>query len=182
MGRSHAIRLGLMLAVVAAAGVMLAAAASAGPPARETILVEGNDILLEDFCGEEGLDVTLDFVMDIRVHIVPHGPNGLEYFLQHGTRSEVLSANGTSLTSFARVIEKDMRVTVNGDGTVTVLILATGNATLYGGDGKAIARNPGQTRFEIDFGPNGEIRDFRVVKESTGRSDDFCEAAVAALG
>jgi hypothetical protein len=54
-----------------------------------------------------------------------------------------------SLRSFARVIEKDLRVTDTGDGTLTVLILATA------------AEEP--------------------VKGSTGRSDDFCEAAVAAL-
>ena len=53
-------------------------------------------------------------------------------------------ANGTTLTSTARVIEKDLRITDSGNGTVTVLIQATGNATLYGANGKAIARNPGQ--------------------------------------
>ena len=171
-----------ILALTAMAAVVLAAAASAGPPVRETIHVEGNDILLEDFCEEDGLDVTLDFVMDIRVHIVPHGPDGLEYFLQHGTRSEVLTANGTSLTSFSRVTEKDLRVSDNGDGTVTVLILATGNAVLYDENGKAIARNPGQTRFVIVFDESGAEVSREIVKASTGRSDDFCNAAVAALG
>ena len=170
-----------ILALAATAAVVLAAAASAGPPVRETIHVEGNYVVLEDFCEEEGLDVTLDFVMDIRVHIVPHGPNRLEYFLQHGTRSEVLSANGKSLTSFSRVMEKDMRVTDNGDGTVTVLILATGTAVLYDERGKAIARNPGQTRFVIVFDASGDEVSREIVKGSTGRSDDFCEAAVAAL-
>jgi len=61
---------------------------------------------------------------------------------------------------------------------------------LYGEDGKAIARNPGQTRLEflVDHGgtPNdpfddGPLEFVGVVKDSTGRSDDFCEAAVAAL-
>jgi hypothetical protein len=89
------------------------------------------------------------------------------------------------------VIEKDLRVTDNGDGTQTILILATGNAVLYGDDGKAIARNPGQIRFEILVDDGGtptdpsddEFLDFLgVVKGSTGRSDDFCEAAVPALG
>jgi hypothetical protein len=113
------------------------------------------------------------------------------YFLSHGTETDVLTnlANGTSLRSFARVIEKDLRVTDNGDGTLTVLILATGNAVLYGENGKAIARNPGQIRIEllIDHGgtPNDpsddEILAEEIVKDSTGRSDDFCEAAVLAL-
>ena len=181
MSHSRSVRLGALLALGVAAAVMLAAAATAGPPVRGTIHAEENDILLEDFCEEEGLNVTLDFVIDIRVHIVPHGPDGLEYFLQHGTRSEVLSANGTTLTSFSRVTEKDMRVTDNGDGTVTVLILATGTAVLYDESGKAIARNPGQTRFVIVFDANGQEVSRDVVKESTGRTDDFCDAAVEAL-
>ena len=69
-------------------------------------------------------------------------------------------------------------------------ILATGNATLYCADGKAIARNPGQVRFAIlvDHGgtptdPSDDefIEDLGQLKGSTGRSDDFCTAALAAL-
>ena len=99
-------------------------------------------------------------------------------------------ANDKSVTSVAKVIEKDLRVTDNGDGTLTVIILATGNAVLYGEDGKAIARNPGQIRFELLLDHGGTptdpfddelLADLGVVKGSTGRSDDFCEAAVPAL-
>ena len=39
-------------------------------------------------------------------------------------------------------------MTDNGDGTLTILVLTTGPAAVYGPDGKAIARNPGQVRFE----------------------------------
>ena len=173
-------KLGAILGLAVTVAVTLVGVASAGPPIRETIHVDGS-FVETDFCGEEGLDVDIAFVMDIRVHIVPHGRDRLEYFLQHGTRTEVISANGTTLRSFSRVTEKDMRVTDSGDGTVTVLILATGNAVLYGEDGKAIVRNPGQTRFVIVFDANGEELSREVVKGSTGRSDDFCDAAVAAL-
>lgn len=169
------------LVLVAAAAALLAATAHAGPPSKDTIHVLESDILLEDFCDVAGLDVTLDVVMDIQVHINPHGPNGLEYFLQHGTRSEVLTANGTSLRSLSRVTEKDLRVTDIGGGNVEVLILATGNAVLYDENGKAIARNPGQTRLVIVFDGAGNEVSREVVKGSTGRSDDFCDAAVPAL-
>ena len=183
------LRLGAMPAVVLvlAAG---AAAANAGQVFRETVHDE-RDFVLNDFCGVPGLTVEDTSVLDMRVHVVPHGPAGLSYFLQHGVTREVLHnpATGTSLTSVATVTEKDMRVTQNGDGTITVLVLATGNAVLYGPDGKAIARNPGQTRFEILVDDGGtpsdpsddELLGRQTVKESTGRSDDFCEAAVAAL-
>ena len=183
------LRLGAILALGAAAAAILAATAGAGPPFRETIHDEF-EFVDENFC-DAGLAVEVAVILDIRVQAVTHGRDRLVYFLSHGTETDVLTnlANGTSLRSFARVIEKDLRVTDNGDGTLTVLILATGNAVLYGENGKAIARNPGQIRIEllIDHGgtPNDPSDDVilaeELVKDSTGRSDDFCEAAVAAL-
>jgi hypothetical protein len=189
MRQSRKVRFGLILALGVAAAATLAAAAGAGPVFRETIHDEF-EFVDPDFCGA-GLTVEVAVVLDIRVHAVPHGRDRLVYFLQHGTETDVLTnlENGRSLRSFARVIEKDLRVTDNGDGTLTVLILATGNAVLYGENGKAIARNPGQIRVEllIDHGgtPNDPSDDVvlaeELVKSSTGRSDDFCEAAVTAL-
>jgi hypothetical protein len=170
---------------------MLAAAASAAPGQvfRETIHEEF-EFVDENFC-DAGLPVEVAVVLDIRVQAVAHGRDRLVYFLQHGTETDVLTnlANGKSVSGVVMVIEKDMRVTDNGDGTLTVLILATGNAVLYDEDGKAIARDPGQIRIEllIDHGgtPTDPFDDVvlseEVVSDSTGRSDDFCEAAVAAL-
>jgi hypothetical protein len=181
----------VLLASIAAGPIAAAAAGTTGQVFRETIHEE-DTLVLEDFCDRQGLTVEVAFVLDMRVHMVPHGEDRLAYFLQHGIRTEVLTnpANGKSLTSVAKVIEKDMRVTDNGDGTLTILVLATGNAVLYGEDGKAIARNPGQVRFELladDGGTPSDpsddefLADLGVVKGSTGRSDDFCEAAVPAL-
>jgi hypothetical protein len=182
-------RLTLLLAATAAA--VFATTAAAGQALRETIHVE--DTFVEtNFCDIPGLTVRTSLVLDIRVHAVPHGPDGLLYFVQHGTERDVFTnvANGKSLTSVVLVNEKDKRITDNGDGTLTILIMATGNATLYGANGKAIARNPGQLRFGllIDHGgtPNDPsddevIEDLGVTKGSTGRSDDFCAAAVAGL-
>jgi hypothetical protein len=86
-------------------------------------------------------------------------------------------------------MEKDQIITDHGDGTLTIVVLATGNAVLYGQNGKAIARNPGQIRFELFVDDNGtpddpfddDIAIGDTVKGSTGRSDDFCDAAVPAL-
>jgi hypothetical protein len=191
MRHTRKVRLGAVVALVLAAAAVSVSAASAGQVFRETIHEE-DTFVVEDFCGVPGLEVEVSFVLDLSVHVVPHGPDRLDYFLQHGRRSEVLTnlANGVSLTSLAIVTEKDMRVTDNGDGTLTILVLATGNAVLYGADGKAIARNPGQLRFEIlvDHGgtptdpSDDEFLEFLgEVKGSTGRTDDFCEAAVPAL-
>ena len=184
------VRFTSILALVATAAVMLAAVAGAGQPIRETIHVE-EEFIEENFCGAPGLTVNFKLVADIRIKAAPRGKGGLVYFAQHVTRRDVVTnlANGRSVSAFFRVLEKDLRVTDNGDGTLSILVLATGNAVLYGPNGKAIARDPGQVRFEllIDHGgtPNDpdddEVLDFRLVKDSTGRSDDFCAAAVSAL-
>ena len=181
-------RLITMLAIAALAAAALASAAGAGQPSRFAIHDE-YAFEEEDFCDVAGLTVAISGVLDMTVKVMPRGAAGLDYFAQHGTQSETLTANGTSLTSLANVNEKDLDVTDNGDGTVTVLIVATGNAVLYGPDGKAIARNPGQTRLELVFDDNGTPDDpfddielsREIVKGSTGRSDDFCDAAVSAL-
>ena len=189
MRRSRATRLGALLAIGVVVVVVLAAAAGAGQVFRESFHEEGTEVV-DDFCDVTGLTVEIAFVIDGSVHVVPHGRDRLDYFLQHGTRTEVLTANGKTLTSVTNVVEKDKHVTVNDDGTLTILILATGNAVLYGDDGRAIARNPGQVRFEILVDYNGTLTDpfddefldfLGVVKGSTGRSDDFCAAAVPEL-
>jgi hypothetical protein len=73
-------------------------------------------------------------------------------------------------------------LTINPDGTTTVIQLGTGPFVAYGPDGKAIARNPGQIRVELLFDVDGTFLGVvRVVKESTGGSDDFCVAAVPVL-
>ncbi|HET9673907.1 MAG TPA: hypothetical protein VFP31_03790 [Gaiellaceae bacterium] len=192
MRHARALRRSAVLVGAVIAAVTLAAAASGGQVFRDTIHEE-DEVVLANFCDVPGLTVNNAFVLDLRVHIVPHGRDRLDYFLQHGQRTDVYTnvANGKSVRAVATVTEKDLRVTDNGDGTLTILILATGNAVLYGANGKAIARNPGQIRFEVLVDHNGTptdpsddefIADLGVVKGSTGRSDDFCAAAVSALG
>ena len=74
--------------------------------------------------------------------------------------------------------------------TAAILVMGTGNAVAFDEDGKAIARNPGQIRFEllIDHGgtpqdPSDDefLADLGLVFGSTGRNDDFCGAVVPAL-
>jgi hypothetical protein len=191
MRHSRALRLSTILALGAAAAVMLAAGASAGQIFSETFHEE-DTLVLNDFCDVPGLTVELAFVVDGRVHAVPHGPDGLPHFGVHFVRTDVFTnlANDKSVTGVLNEIDKDLRVTDNGDGTLTIIVLATGNFVLYGEDGKAIARDPGQTRFEILIDHGGTPTDpsddeflafLGVVKGSTGRSDDFCAAAVPAL-
>jgi hypothetical protein len=164
---------------------------AANPPTRGTIHEE-IDRVLSDFCGVPGLDVRFEAVIDFEYSFRSRGRNRLPYFTQFstGTRTFTNPDNGRYVTNSFHTIEKDLHVTDNGDGTSTIVVLATGNETTYGMDGKAIARNPGQVRDEILVDNNGTPQDpsddvflefVREIKGSTGRTDDFCAAAVPAL-
>ena len=180
-----------IVALSAAIAAALAASATAGVLFRDTFHEEGT-ATLEDFCEVSGMTVEVAFSTDGRVQAVPHGRDRLAYFLEHLQGRNVYTNvdNDKFVTETFRVVNKDLQVTDNGDGTLTILALATGNGTLYGADGKAIARNPGQVRVEfiVDHGgtpsdPDDDVflEDLGLVKGSTGRTDDFCEAAVPAL-
>lgn len=179
---------------VALAGVVsmaLAGPAGAQPLERGTFHEEFTEVV-EDFCDVSGLTVQLDSVVDGRFLLNRHGPDGLAYALELIQLADTWTNidNGNTITVRERTVFKDQRVTDNGDGTLTILVLGTGNFTVYGQDGKAIARNPGQVRFEVLVDDGGTPDDpfddefiefLGLVKGSTGRNDDFCEAAVPAL-
>ncbi|HEX6868831.1 MAG TPA: hypothetical protein VF119_08485 [Candidatus Limnocylindrales bacterium] len=184
-------RIGRVAAVLTAATMAVAIAAPvAAAPLEQGTFHEEFSFVDPDLCGA-GLEVRVDVVVDGRFLVTRRGRDGLVYGMGifHQTQTYTNLANSLTVTSDERTIQKDHHVTDNGDGTLTVRILATGNYTLYGADGRAIARNPGQVRFEllIDHGgtpddPSDDVElDFSVIKESTGRSDDACDAAVPAL-
>jgi len=191
MRRPHMRWFAAVVALVATVAVALAASAGAAVLFRDTFHEEGTDTL-GDFCGVSGMTVEVAFSTDGRVQAVPHGRDRLAYFLEHlrGRNVYTNADNDKLVTETFTVVNKDLEVTDNGDGTLTILALATGNGTLYGQNGKAIARNPGQVRvvFIVDHGgtptdPDDDVflEDLGLVKGSTGRNDDFCEAAVPAL-
>lgn len=188
----HSRRVGRVAAVLTAATVALAMAAApvAAAPLDHGTFHEEFSFVDTDFCGA-GLEVRVDAVVDGRFLATRHGRDGLVHFSGQFHRTDTYTnlANGQTVTTVERTVQKDLHVTDNGDGTLTILVLATGNFTVYGEDGHAIARNPGQVRFQIliDHGgtpadPSDDVElDFQIVKESTGRSDDACAAAVPAL-
>ena len=191
MRHSRPLWLSAMLGAGAVAAVVLAAVASAGPVFQESFHEE-ETVVFENFCDVPGLRVEAAFVTDGRVHAVQHGRQEAPYFVEHVKRTEVYTnlANDKSVTAVVNAMTKDLRITDNGDGTITILVLATGNAVLYGEDGKALGRDPGQIRYEILIDTAGTPSDpsddeflafLGVVKGSTGRSDDFCATAVPAL-
>ena len=184
-------RLGLaavLASVTAAASVTLAGTASADPPLNERFHDEFTEII-DGYCGVPGLTVQSDVVVDGRTLIHSDGHVG---FMEHvnGTFVDTNVANGNAISGSFNTMQRAMDATDNGDGTLTVLFLATGNSVTYGPDGKAIARNPGQVRFELLIDHNGTPLDptddevlafLGFVKESTGRTDDFCAVVVPVI-
>jgi hypothetical protein len=179
---------GVMLVLASAAATTFVAAASArqidSGPIDDLVVEE-----FENFCGVNGLTVNSVTHVTGRFRVTTHGAGQLVHFAANLRVTQTTTNGDNSVTSRSTFIDKDLRVTDNGDGTLTILILSTGNAVLYGPDGKAIARNPGQTRAELVVDHGGTPTDpdddeeisFEIVKGSTGRTDDFCAAAVPVL-
>jgi hypothetical protein len=162
-------------------------------PAQAGVVDNGKDDLYivtdyADFCGIPGFSV--EEVLDATIHfvLVPHGPEGLPYWIStaHGTQTWTNLDSGATVSKAFNIIDRDLEVTDNGDGTLTVVTLATGGERWYGPDGKLLFRNPGQVRLEYLVDTDGEWHFVGVVKESTGRNDtegrDFCEDMATYLG
>ncbi|MDH4158969.1 MAG: hypothetical protein OEV62_01785, partial [Actinomycetota bacterium] len=182
---------GILVSLVAfALSLQLAPGASAAHPYQESFH-EDYTFVADDFCGE-GLAVKIEGAIDGRLQAQAHGSDQLVYFLEVNGRTEkftVLSGERW-VTAQTRIAIKDLKVTDNGDGALTIVAFGAGNDVFYGQDGRAIGRNPGQLRWEIvvdnngtpqDPWDDGDILSFKVLRESTGRNDDFCEVVVPAL-
>jgi hypothetical protein len=169
--------LGILAALgLAVSALSLGGPATAAPPHHETI-VEEYAFTAVDVCGVEGLEVE---VMGTAVidQTIKRGPDGLDYFLEHVTIDETHTANGVTTRYTERTLSKDHKLSFDVEtGLLDIVVLATGNSTLYGPDGKAIARGPGQVRFHIIYDVVHDVDLlFELVKGSTGRNDDFCAA------
>jgi hypothetical protein len=172
-----------------AVGVLVwTAGLAAAQPLEQEHVHESDSEVIEEFCGD--LTVRHDFELDVYFSAKPHGPDGLIYFADRvrGTDSWTNLANDKTFTVVFNGQQKDLRVTDNGDGTLTILVLGTGRSAAYGPDGTRLFLDAGTFRFSfmVDHGgtptdpsDDEEIEDsFELVKQA-GRSDtagrDFCE-------
>lgn len=188
-------RAGGILAIGIAIGLTVtalgAAPAGAKPIDRGPIFEEFSETLT-NFCDVPGLTIEVDSVVEGRFVFNARKPGTAPYYLETVSVERVYrNAEGDFVTETVRAVEKDLKITDNGDGTLTILVLVTGNAFVAGADGKVIARNPGQVRFELLIDHNDTLDDpfddvflefLGQVKGSTGRTDDFCAAVVPILG
>ncbi|RXZ72967.1 hypothetical protein [Agromyces albus] len=188
-------RLRRLLVAGVAAGTVAAALAAAPAVAKP---IDGGTFHEEfsetqkDFCDVEGLTIEVDTVVDGRFLLNVRKPSTAPYFLNTSTITNTYrNAEGDFVTERVQLADKDLKITDHGDGTMTILVLSTGNAFVAGPDGKVLARNPGQIRFELLIDNAGTISDpsddefiefLGVVKGSTGRTDDFCAAVLPILG
>jgi hypothetical protein len=179
--------------------VLLVLAATIGPalakPLERVHFHDSSSEVVEGFC--DSLTVRSDFAADGTFLLNPHGPDGLAYGSEktHGTQSLTNLANDKTITSVFDVITKDLKVTDNGDGTLTILVMATGGERWYGPDGQFLFNNPGQIRYEILIDDGGTPTDpsddeflefLGLVKGSTGRNDitaeNFCDQILSVIG
>ncbi len=176
------------VAALTAGMVLNGGQASAAPPTKITEPIAFT-FVEEDFCGEPGLSVEIVGKGEFRVQIAQR--RGETYFSSHVRRTTKLTNTATGSFITAREVSRgnELRVTDNGDGTITILYLQTGFFMAYGPDGRIIGKDTGQSRFETVIDDNGTPEfpdDDTVISEelvfgSTGTNDDFCEVALGAL-
>ena len=184
---------GGVLAVVCAMALLASLGpAAAQPIERDHFQDSGTEVI--NLCGlrvRESFEVSGSFLFKRQ------GSQLLAYAIEHfhGIVTRTNLANGKTLRETFNNVIKDQEVTDNGDGTLTIRVMATGSNKIFGPDGKLLINDPGQIQFEIliDHGgtptdPSDDefIRDLGVVRLSTGRNDfeglDFCEFVRATIG
>jgi hypothetical protein len=182
-------RRGIVSGLVAAAVLAAPAAAGAKPLEHDHFHEEEHETIVD--CG---LTLQHDRVLDGHFLFNPHGPDGLAYGGEQlrGTDTFTLPNGHTFVVTFS-FASRDLRVTDNGDGTLTILGQAAGNFVASGSHSPIVLRSTGIQRAEILIDHAGTPTDpsddeflefLGVVKEQTGRNDfgDFCEDLLLIAG
>jgi hypothetical protein len=141
---------------------------------------------IENFC-DAGIDVDFEGSVDGRYRVVDRGPhNELDFFMERTRIVQVFTdqLTGQQATDIQPgTLNKDLKLTDNGDGTITIIVLATGGARTYGDSGQLIARNSGQVRFRIVYDYVNDVEKSNdLIFGSTGTNDDFCAAILEDWG
>jgi hypothetical protein len=174
-------------------GLAIAGALVASTPATAKPLDKGrfHDVFTEFFtCESTGTPVQNDVDVWVNFNFNQRGSSPFPYYREsvYGTNVFTNLDTGGTYTNVFSVNGKDHVITDNGDGTITILVIATGGSRWYDTDGNFVLNDPGQVRFSFDVDYNGtpsdpeddvEVPDsFQVVRDSTGRNDtvgrDFC--------
>ena len=139
-------------------------------------------------CGDEGPVLEFHDVVDGRILVMRHG-DGFLYESQHYTLTAVTTIPGTELTLTVvnkGLVNHDVRVTPNGDGTLTLKVISPARVVLLGPDGHTELRYSGLTVAEQlwdDAGTPEDQTDDVFLEflsfNSHGHSDsgDICDVA-----
>ena len=182
-------------AVLATAAGLLSGVAFASPAASVVVdsgsETEPINVVSTNFCDVEGLTVHIAGTLEIQWRAVPHGPDGYVFYVTEGTRTSRYTnvETGAYVDETTRTLERDQSIVVE-ENTLLIEVLATGMAKVRDESGTLLGADPGQIRFLLrvphsgtptDPSDDGEAEFVGVTRESTGRSDPFCEAVVVAL-
>jgi len=181
-------RSALLIVGLATTGVLVTSAPATAAPIEKGRF---HDVFTEFFtCESTGTPVQHDADVWVNVNVNLRGSSPFPYFREsaHGTDVFTNLDTGGTFTNVFSVNSKDHVITDNGDGTITILVIATGGSRYYDTNGNLVLSDPGQTRFSFDIDYNGTPSDpaddveipnsFQIVRDSTGRTDtagrDFC--------
>ena len=143
----------LAVTVVGAVGLTLGVSVSLAAPIEQGRFNEQSSRIVDGYCG------------DVRVRIDFHDqgvfvgrPAGKGLFLRytvshHGGVTITNLATGRAFTFVWNYLEQDIKVTENGDGTISILSQVPGPETIYGPDGHMVSTSGGTMRVltVIDF-------------------------------
>lgn len=143
----------------------------------------------EDFCGD--MKVRIDFDYDFTVIGRESGPDRIARYTvsSHGIETFTNLATGKTVTALSDSITQDVRLTNNGDGTITILYQTPGAARSFGPDGRLVFIDPRPSWYEVVIDLKGTPNDpsddtvisEEVVREVAAHVDkDFCSAFRAA--
>jgi hypothetical protein len=135
-----------VLAVTAMVGLTLGVTVSLAAPIEQGRFDDQSSRIVRKYCGD--LRVLIDF-HDQGVFV--GRPAGKELFLRytashHGGVTITNLATGRAFTFVWNYLEQDIKVTDNGDGTVSILSQIPGPETIYGPDGHRLSINGGTMR------------------------------------
>jgi hypothetical protein len=175
---------------------MTAVAPASAAPIEHGHFEDAGTGVIEDFCGS-GDDVHFDFQVWGSFQYRENQLSGLPYFREtsHLTNTLTNLSNGKLIRHDIELQHKDVQVTDNGDGTLTITIRETAGDRWFDASGKLVFQDSGGTWFTIlvdDAGTPGDpsddefidsLGDLKVVgQEGTLTDENFCEQILTVIG
>ncbi len=185
-----------LLTVLVALTMALAAVPALADPPDVVVIEEQFTDVDPDFCGS-GVAVQIDVDVQSTQSFRLRGADRVAYYHEKLRLTETFTNmdTGASITHHLRALFKDLEISVDEDGLMTITVLGTGGDPWFGPDGKLVYNEPGQIRFQVVIDSNGTlddpsddtfVDDLGIVFGSTGRNDlqdlDFCDAILDVIG